>query len=92
MIAPLDLIHRLREIYPDRYEEASGGCFKFHCLLKAIYPQCVGWYNSDHVISEIDGEYYDIDGAAKRTPDFDPLKDFAPRAWDFTKRSHEVFC
>lgn len=74
MIEPLDFITRIREIYPAKYEEFAHGCLKFHLLLKAIYPQCNGFYNSFHIISQIDGNFYDIDGIAEKTSDYLPVE------------------
>lgn len=45
----------------------NGGCYKFHKILKSIFPEAKGYYNSDHVITEIDGRFYDITGEAERT-------------------------
>jgi len=73
MIEPLELITRLREIYPDKYEEHSNGCLKFHLLLKALYPNATGWYDGLHFVTEIDGISYDIDGIAERTDKYLPL-------------------
>lgn len=44
-----------------RYEEHSGGCYKFHLLLKSVFGG-IGFYNGDHVITLIGGVFYDIDG------------------------------
>lgn len=70
---PLKFIHRIQRLF-GRYEKDSGGCLKFHYLLKSVYPRCNGWMDTDHVISEIDGEFYDIDGIAERTEKFIPLE------------------
>lgn len=72
---PVEFITRLREIYPERYPEMSGGCLKFHLLLKAMYG-AKGWYDGDHIISEIDGEYYDIDGVVADAHRYSQMEDF----------------
>lgn len=74
MIEPLELIQRIRDIYPERCEWNTNGCFKTHLLLKAVYPQATGWYNGEHILTQIDGEIYDIDGIAERTSDYLPLE------------------
>ena len=74
MIDPLEFITRLREIYPDKYDEHSNGCLHFHLLLKAMYRNATGWYNGLHFLTQIDGEIYDIDGIAERTADYLPLE------------------
>jgi hypothetical protein len=45
----------------------NGSCYQFYLILKFVYPQANAYYNSDHVITEIDGRYYDIKGDAKKT-------------------------
>lgn len=76
MIEPLDFITRLREIYPERYAAFSGGCLKFHVLLKAMYPQARGFYDSEHLVTLIDGVYYDIDGIVEDVTDYLPVEAF----------------
>jgi len=51
----------------DRYIEAiysQGSCYQFHLFLKVVCPQATPLINAakDHVITEIDGYYYDIIG------------------------------
>lgn len=72
MLEPLELICRIRKTF-GRYPDMSGGCLKFHQLLCGIYERCNGWYDGEHIISEIDGEFYDVDGIAVRTSRFIPL-------------------
>ena len=40
----------------------SGSCMNFYCILHAIFPEAKPYYNMNHVITEIDGRYYDITG------------------------------
>ena len=40
----------------------EGSCYKFHLFLKSIYPQAIPMFGDDHVVSEIDGLLYDING------------------------------
>lgn len=53
----------LRDLHPDmaRYG-LNGGCFRVYLLLKQVYPQAEPYYNGDHVITLIDGDFYDIRG------------------------------
>lgn len=64
-MTPIEFIGMLRDLYPDRYADHSGGCYKFHKLLKAVFPQANGFYNSNHVITEIDGHFFDIGGTVE---------------------------
>lgn len=86
MISPLEFIAMIRDIYPDRYADQSGGCLKFHRLLKAVYPDANGYYNSDHLITEIDGEFFDIDGIATQIAGFLPIESFGD---DLIERSFD---
>jgi len=76
MITPLEFIAMVRDVYPDRYAADSGGCLKFHRLLKAVFPDATGYYNSDHVLTEIDGDFYDIDGATADIGGFIPIDEY----------------
>lgn len=76
MITPIEFIAALREIYPERYADHSGGCLKFHKLLKAVFPDAAGYYNSDHVLTEIDGDFYDIDGLTENIGGFIPIEEY----------------
>jgi hypothetical protein len=44
----------------------NGSCYQFYKILKSVFPQAKGYYNVDHVITEINGKYYDITGEVKR--------------------------
>lgn len=80
MIDPLEFITRLREIYPERYEVDSNGCLKFHLLLKAMYPNATGWYDGEHIITQIGSEIFDIDGFAERMSNYLPMEQYG--SWD----------
>ena len=40
----------------------GGSCYHFYLILKQVFPQAQPYYDADHIISEIDGRYYDITG------------------------------
>lgn len=40
----------------------NGSCINMFCILRCIYPEARPWFNIDHVITEIDGKFYDITG------------------------------
>lgn len=55
----------LRDSVPDAVEVfTNGNCFKLYLLLRTIYPQAQPYYRISvgHVYTEIDGDYYDIEG------------------------------
>ena len=45
----------------------NGSCLNMFCILRSIYPQAKAWFNIDHVITEIDGRFYDITGQVQKT-------------------------
>lgn len=75
MISPIEFIAALRDVYPERYSSPNA-CLKFHRLLKAVYPAGSGYYNSDHVITEIGGDFFDIDGQVEDFGGYLPLDEF----------------
>ena len=40
----------------------EGSCYHFYLILKEVFPQAECWYDQDHVLTKIDGKYYDIVG------------------------------
>lgn len=67
----IDLIRRTFGRYPD----FSGGCLKFHVLMLRAFPEGEGYYDSSHVITLIDGKYWDIDGEyTKDRSNFIPIR------------------
>lgn len=45
----------------------TGSCYQLYRILKFVFPQANAYYNSDHVITEINGRYYDITGEVEKT-------------------------
>lgn len=39
-----------------------GSCLNFHFILKSVFTDAKAYFNIDHVITNIDGKYYDITG------------------------------
>lgn len=80
-IEVLKFITLIRKTF-GRYEEYSGGCYKFYLILKQVFPEAIGYYNDAHVITRIGDKYYDIDGEVK--PAFNYLMiggDDYPEEW-----------
>lgn len=44
----------------------KGSCYNLYVILKHVYPQAVAYGDEDHIITEIDGKYYDITGEVRR--------------------------
>lgn len=56
----------------------KGSCLNFHLILKAIIPNAKLLYNIDHVITEINGKYYDITGEIKDIKGYLPMSEIYP--------------
>lgn len=64
---PEDLIREIRESFTGSVRVyTEGSCYQFYRILKCVFPQAIAWYDMNHVITEIDGEFYDITGKVKR--------------------------
>ena len=61
----------------------EGSCYHFYLILKEVFPQAICWYDLDHIITEIDGKFYDITGEIKRNSNmslFDELPNYGLKA------------
>ena len=62
----LNLICLIRESHSTMIKIfTEGSCFNFYLILRKIYPESIPYYNINHVITKIDGRYYDITGEIK---------------------------
>ncbi len=64
-MSPEEYLEHLRELIPGAvYRFTNGDCYKLYEGLRACYPQAVAWYDivAGHVLTEIDGSFYDITG------------------------------
>jgi hypothetical protein len=43
----------------------EGSCYHFYLILKEAFPQSECWYDLDHVLTKIDGKFYDITGEVR---------------------------
>lgn len=44
----------------------QGKCYDFFLILKSIFPIAEAYYDSDHIITKIEGKYYDITGEVEK--------------------------
>lgn len=51
----------------------KGSCMNFFYILHGIFLEARPWYNGDHVITEIDNQFYDINGLVLNTKNYIPL-------------------
>jgi len=64
----LKVIKTIREsIKGAEYIYTNGSCFQFFLILNSIVPEAEAYYDSDHVITKINGRYYDITGEVECT-------------------------
>lgn len=89
----LDFINELRET--DGYIShiyLKGGCYKFHLLLKKMYPSSTPYISDhkNHIVTKYCGKFYDIagivdnvDGYTKLTPEETKIVE----KWSFRKHN-----
>lgn len=64
----LNFIYLIRESFIGADKVYTlGSCYQFYRILKFIFPNANAYYNSDHVITEINGKYYDITDEVEKT-------------------------
>ena len=44
----------------------EGSCYQFYLILKNVFPDAICWYDECHIITEIDGRFYDITGEVQK--------------------------
>lgn len=87
------LITSLRET--DEYIKtifSEGGCYQFHLFLKSICPTARPMLNrtKDHVITELGGVYFDINGGAEATEVYGEVNVGNGRYRHLTKEDFEL--
>lgn len=58
------------------YKKNSEGCFRFYRILKFQYPDVVGYYNSNHVITKIGEVFYDQNGIVENIEGYLPMTEY----------------
>ena len=43
----------------------EGSCYHFYLILKEIFPNAQPYFDEDHIVTKIDGKFYDITGEVK---------------------------
>lgn len=67
-----------------------GGCYGFYTILKHLFPEAVAYFSDedhDHILSKINGRYYDIDG--EYDTEYHDFKE--SKAKKLTVRNHEIW-
>ena len=44
----------------------EGSCYHFYLILKEVFPDAEPWFDNDHVVTKIDGHFYDITGEVRQ--------------------------
>ena len=72
----LSVISRIRDSFVGAsHVYTNGSCIKFAMILQEIFPEGSIFYDSNHAIFELEGEYYDINGYARKTSSHIPIED-----------------
>lgn len=59
----LTFIRLIRESHPDMVNIYTlGSCWNFYLILKDRFPGAIPYYEIGHIITKIDGRFYDITG------------------------------
>jgi len=43
----------------------EGSCYHFYLILKEVFPEAQAYYDEDHIITKINGKFYDITGEVR---------------------------
>lgn len=44
----------------------EGSCYHFYLILKEVFPDAEPWYDNEHIVTKIDGKFYDITGEIRK--------------------------
>jgi len=44
----------------------EGSCYHFYLILKEVFPDAKPYYDENHIITEINGKFYDITGEVRK--------------------------
>ena len=73
----LSVISRIRDSFVGAsHVYTNGSCIKFAMILQEIFPDGSIFYDPNHARFELEGEYYDINGYARKTSSHIPIEDY----------------
>ena len=49
----------------------EGSCYHFYLILKEVFPDAEPYYDNDHIVTKIDGKFYDITGEVRHDVSMD---------------------
>jgi len=60
---PLFLINEINLSFDGaEYIYKNGSCYQLYKILESVFPNAKPYYKDDHVVTKINGKYYDITG------------------------------
>lgn len=60
------VLGRMRDLHPELMHKClNGSCFKLFLLLRVIWPDAEAWYDGDHVLTLLDGQFWDVRGCVE---------------------------
>lgn len=51
----------------------EGSCYHFYLILKQVFPDAKPYYDTYHILTKIDGKFYDITGEVKECSSMNEL-------------------
>lgn len=58
-----NFISKIRDSFVgSQHVYTNGSCYHFYLILKEVFPKAEAWYDGEHVVTKIDGKFYDITG------------------------------
>lgn len=73
----LNLISEIRNSHSQMVNiYTGGGCLNFHLILRSVFQEAKPYYNGDHIITEIEGKYYDITGVVYNRGEYLPFEGY----------------
>ena len=63
MINVEQFIARIRDSFIGaQHVYTEGSCYHFYLILKEVFPDAEAYYDGSHVLTKINGKFYDITG------------------------------
>lgn len=59
---------------------SEGSCYHFYLIMKEVFEDAESWYDGDHIITKLNGKFYDISGEIGE-PNSASKYDKAPAYW-----------
>ena len=67
----------------------EGSCYHFYLILKNVFPDAKAYYDQDHIITEIEGKFYDITGEVMKNSN---MLEAGPQPHYSLKAPFNIYC